>query len=364
MKKKTCIKAVLFALLINLVLGGLSTYANENEKGSEAGNTAELAGATGFTYQMIFPENQHPESGFFDLQMMPGQKQTVEINLKNPSSQELTVQVNLTGAMTNSNGVIEYGPNKLSADKSMKYKFADIVKGPESITLKPQSEERLKLEIIMPKTEFDGIILGGIQLQRQSNEEKVEDNSGTMVVNKYAYVIGMRLRENDKEIPKELEFVKAYADTPDYKNSVIIDLGNKQAAILKDLTVEAQIMGEKSDEVLYESKKTQMRMAPNTVLNFPVSMEGQAMKAGKYRAHVVATSGSERWEWTEKFEITKEEADKFNNEAIGLNQNREFDWKLIGLIVGGVLALIIIIFVVMHLIKKKKSKSKKKKRKN
>ncbi|MBO0471767.1 DUF916 and DUF3324 domain-containing protein [Enterococcus sp. DIV0242_7C1] len=363
MKVKTLLILTVFMIIQFLTIGGISTYAKEESKEQTAENSA---GATGFTYQVIFPENQNSDSGFFDLRMVPGQKQTVEIALKNPSDKEIKVNAKLTGARTNSNGIIEYGPNKFSADKSMKYEFTDIVKTTESVKIKPKSEENLKLNITMPETEFDGIILGGIQLQRESNDEQAVDNGGTMVINKYAYVIGMRLKETDRELPMDMTFVKAYASSPDFRNTVTIDLGNTQAAVLKDLTVEAQIMGEKSDTVLYESKKNKMRMAPNSILNFQVGMAGEAMKAGNYRAHVIATSGEKRWEWTEKFKITQEEADKFNKEAVGLVQNQGIDWKLIAMIVGGVVVLVAVVFIVIRIVMNKKTKAKKrrKKRKN
>lgn len=345
-------------LATNVVFGKYPTYAEESQRSTET----DKSGASGFTYQVIHPENQEEGSGFFDLRMSPGQKQTVEIKLRNHSQQELTVNVKLNGAKTNPNGVIEYGPNKLSDDRSMKFKFTEIVKGPTSVTLEPASEASLPLDITMPETTFDGIILGGIQLQRKEVANQAEESRGTMVINKYAYVIGMRLRETNQELPLDLHFVKVAAATPDYRNTIVIDLANPQAMIMNDLNVEAQIMGEKSDEVLFESKKTKMRMAPNSLLNFPVSMEGQSMKAGNYRVHILATSGKKRWEWTEPFRISREEADKFNNEAVGLIQERGIDWQMIGLIVTGIIALIALIFGLIQVVMKKKQQNKELKR--
>lgn len=354
-----------FILLLGISFAfSIPTYAEEGETASS--QAAEEA--SGFTYQVLFPENQRSENGYYDLRMIPGQKQTVEILLKNHDKKELTVNVDLNGARTNPNGVVEYGPTKLEADASMKYEFTDLVKGPESVTIAPGAEERLALEITMPEASFDGVILGGIQLQRQADEEEEADSKGMMIINEYAYLVGMILSETDTELTPEMSFIKAYASQPNYRNTIVIDLGNTVATPLKGVTVEAQIMGENSDAVLYDAKKLNMNMAPNTVLNFPVSMGSDSMKDGKYRAHVVATLGDQKWEWTESFEITKEEADKFNREAVGLVQEQGLDWQLIGMIVGGVVAAAVVIFLIIHFIgksKKKngKNKSKKKKKK-
>ncbi|MBP1048111.1 DUF916 and DUF3324 domain-containing protein [Enterococcus sp. BWM-S5] len=343
---------------ISLVFS-VPTYAEEGETATS--QAAE--GASGFTYEVIFPENQRSQNGYYDLRMTPGQQQTVEILLKNHGKEEIVINVTLSGARTNPNGVVEYGPTKLEADASMKYEFTDIVKGPESVTLAPGAEEAVRLDITMPEASFDGIILGGIQIQRQAGETEPEEKQGMMIVNEYAYIVGMILSETDAEIVPEMSFIKAYASQPNYRNTIVIDLGNIVAAPLKGVTVEAQIMGETSDTVLYDAKKLNMNMAPNTVLNFPVSMGSDAMEAGKYRAHVTATLGDQKWEWTEPFEITKEQADKFNREAVGLVQEQGLDWQLIAMIVGGVVAVVVVIFLIIHFVGKNKKKNSKKNRK-
>ncbi|MGX7148466.1 DUF916 and DUF3324 domain-containing protein [Enterococcus ureasiticus] len=321
--------------------------------------TSDPSGAVGFLYKTNHPENQIDDSGYFNLKMTPGQKQKVSITLTNLGKKEVTVEVNLNGARTNSNGVLEYGKTKLDKDASMKFDFTDIVKGPKEITLPPESDKDLELEINMPETSYDGIILGGIQLQKVSDEEEKKENTGTTIINEYAYTIAMLLKENDTKVEPKMGYLKTYGTQPNGRNTITVDLANQATDLLEDLTVEVQIMPEKKDEVLYESKKTKMRMAPNSVLNYPVTMEGQPMVPGQYRAHVTANSGDKKWEWTEMFTITKEEADKFNREDIGMDQERGIDFKLVGMIVGGVIGFFLIMFLIIRFVTNKKSKKKK-----
>lgn len=351
MQKKRTYFLRFFATLALMFFGGQVNAQAEEQKAPEEQN--------GFTYKVIFPENQTGDVGYYDLKMEKGQKQTVEIQLINLGNKEITVDVDLNGARTNTNGVIEYGANKLQKDSSMKFDFKDIVKAPESITLKPESKQSVKMDITMPETSFDGIILGGIQLQRRPDDSEKVKRSGTMVVNEYAYVIGMILKENDVQVQPDLGFVKAYGTQQNYRNSFMVDIGNTKSTIIKDLTVETQIMTEKSDQVLYEAKKVGMRMAPNSVLNFPIDVDGEALKAGIYRAHVLATIGDQKWEWTETFKITNKEADKFNSEAIGLVQEKGFPWGLIAIIASIVMGLLITVTAVLHVLNKKKVVKKK-----
>ncbi|WP_339099560.1 hypothetical protein IGL98_002967 [Enterococcus sp. DIV0840] len=318
----------------------------------------EAGGATGFVYEIKFTENQQKEAGYFDLKMTPGQKQTVQVLLKNPRDKEITVETSLNGAKTNMNGVLEYGPINLKKDASLKYDFVDLVKAPEKVVLPPNSEKTLDIEITMPKASYDGVIVGGIQLKKADDEDQKTQN-GANVINKYAYVIAMVLQETEAKVEPELSLNKVNAGQSNARNVVYVDVSNTKANFLDNLSMEAQIMSDKSDEVLYETKKSSMRMAPNSNMTFPVSMQGEKMVPGKYRAHILATADSKKWEWTEEFEITAEEADKFNREDVGLVQEKGTNWPLIIGAAVGLFVIILVIFFIIRTIRKKREDAKK-----
>ncbi|OJG97229.1 hypothetical protein RV18_GL001094 [Enterococcus termitis] len=351
MKKTLQYIALIIFISFNSFIGfSQITYAEEDKN---------AGGATGFIYEIKKPENQKQDIGYFDLRMNPDQKQTVQIILKNPTDQEITVEVSLNGAKTNMNGVIEYGPTNLKKDASLKYDFTDIVKAPEKVTIPAQSEKNLDIAIAMPQASIDGKIVGGIQLKKADTKEEKEKQKGANVVNKYAYVIAMVLTENDTEVQPNLELNKVYAGQANYRNVVYTDLSNVEANFLDNLSIETQIMSEKNDEVIYETKKASMRMAPNSNMTFPTSMDGEKMVAGKYRAHILATSGDRKWEWTEDFEITNEEADKFNRSDLGLVQEKGINWVVIVGIAVGIFALILIVFFIIRAIRKNSEKTRK-----
>ncbi|MGG5342828.1 DUF916 and DUF3324 domain-containing protein [Enterococcus sp. AZ192] len=324
--------------------------------------------AIGFTYETKKPENQiNQEVGYFDLRMAPGQKQKVTIDLTNENDNEVEAVVSLNSAKTNGNGVIEYGPVEIDIDKSMKYNFADIVKAPESIKIPAKSTVPLELEITMPDSSYDGVISGGIELKDKVDEKERAKQKG--VINEYAYAIGMLLTETDKVVEPNLELNKVYAGLNNYRNSVFVNFSNVEAAYLEDLTMDVQISQKGSETVLYDTRKAGMRVAPNSMVDFPVSMNGEKMLPGDYSAHVVASTKDKKWEWDQEFTITDEEADKYNDQDVELTQEQGINWKLIAMIVGGAIAVIIVIFVIVRLIlnknkKKKKSKKNAKKKRN
>ncbi|MHC5216530.1 DUF916 and DUF3324 domain-containing protein [Enterococcus sp. LJL128] len=357
---KRITQLIAFLYIISFgVFGGLRVWAEES-------STSTTQRASGFSYESLLPENQHSDASYFDLRMTPGQEQTVQIELRNPWKNPIDVAVNLSGAKTNSNGVIEYGPNELENDASLKYDFEKIVTGPEKVTIPAESSIMVDLAIKMPEAGFDGVIAGGIQLQEIEGEDAPREDG--MVVNKYAYVIGMLLSETDTVIDPDMKLNKVYPELNNGRNAIFVNYSNIQPVYTDDMTTEVQIMKAGSEEVVYDTKKADMRMAPNSMFDFPVSLNGEAMVAGDYNAHIlVTTKAGGRWEWDQKFTITDEEAEKFNSQDVGQIQERGINWLLIVLIAGGVFLLLLIIFLIVRIVNKKKEQKKqlqKRKKKN
>lgn len=312
----------------------------------------------GFFYEVKYPENQQSDTGYFDLKMAPNQKQTLQVELKNLSDQEMTINVNLNGTKTNSNGVLEYGPNNIEQDASMKFDFTKIVTAPEKVTLAPKENKLLEIDVNMPTTSYDGIILGGLQLQQEEAKDKETSSNagGANIVNKYAYIIAIVLQETTVEVQPELVFNHIEAKQLNYRNTIFVNLSNKEAALLKNLTTEVQISRKGSQEILYETKTKNMKVAPNSVIDFPVSLNGEAMVAGDYVAQITAVSNEKEWSWTKEFTITKKQADKFNQDDLGIIEKPGINWIMIVAVAAGILILIIMVYMIIRQMKKQKKK--------
>lgn len=352
MKKWPVLFFIMSLYIVGIGCFTAPTYAEETTE--QGGNNA---GPLGFNYKVIQPENQqNTQVGYFDLKMEPGQNQTVQIELSNEGDAETEVMVSLNGIKTNGNGVLEYGPNAIDNDKSLKYDFVDIVKGPESVVVPAMGTAIVDLVITMPEAGYDGVISGGIQLKKKVDEEARKKETG--VINEYAFMIGMVLTETDTVVEPDLALNSVYAGLNNYRNSVFVNFSNVQAAYLNDLTVEVQIMSKDSDTVLYDTKKASMRVGPNNMVDFPVSMNGEKMVPGDYRAKIVAVSGERNWNWEQEFTISDEEADKYNTQDVELIQEQGINWMLVGIVVGGMLIVVLLIFIIVRIVNKKKTKKK------
>ncbi|WP_270279472.1 DUF916 and DUF3324 domain-containing protein [Vagococcus bubulae] len=324
----------------------------------------EAESPAGFNYKINYPDNQTDKSlGYYKLMVEPGQEQKLSMTFNNPSKEKISVSIAINSAKTNQNGVIEYGISKIKKDDSLKFDLKDILKGPEKVELAPDETKTVEFTVKMPDEAYDGVISGGIEIQKDNQEGTKTEEGGTKIINKYAYVVGVVLQENDKDVPPELKLNKVEPGQSNYRNAIFINFSNIMPSYVNDMTTEVKIMKKGSETVLYEKKQTAMRMAPNSFINYPVSMNGEPMKPGNYEADILVTSGerNQTWHWKQAFEITSEEADKFNNRDVGLVQEKGFNWKLVAMIVG---LLLIIIFIIVFLLYRKKKKEEAKKKKS
>ena len=324
------------------IVGAL--YIAPTAYGEASKNSAE-ANPIGFTYQVIHPENQRKNVGYFDLRMKPNQEQTVQVELRNTTKEEKTIEVSINGTTTNSNGVIENGPSDIEKDASEIYAFEDLVSGPNTVKLKAMGTTLLELKIKMPEDSYDGVISGGIQLKEQVNIKKRSSQVG--VINEYAFLIGMLLTETDTKVVPELALNEVYVGTSSGQGVIFANISNTQAAFLGDLTLEVQVTQAGKAAVLYETKKGNLQMGPNNQMDFPVSLNGSNLVAGEYEAHVSAVAGDQSWSWDQPFTVTDEEAKKSSQQQLSDSGDKGINWLfVVGLLTGLVCIALGVFFVI------------------
>ncbi|WP_265456467.1 DUF916 and DUF3324 domain-containing protein [Enterococcus sp. HY326] len=343
--------------LLSIIISIIAFFPQQVKAASES----DSASTGSFTYSLEFPENQTDTTlGYFHLMMEPSQQQTINLVLSNPSEVAVTVNLALNGAKTNQNGVVEYSNSEIENDASLAFSFTDIVTGPASVELAAGETKSVPIDIQMPETSYDGIIAGGVQMMLADQGESESSSGGSQVVNQYAYVFSIVLQETDVELTPDLQWNSAYGGQNNYRNSMFINFSNVVADFLNNMNIDAKISAQGSSEVLYESRTTSLRMAPNSFIEYPISMNGDRMEAGMYTAQVVVTTlEGGHWEWTEDFEITEDEANQYNERDVGLVQDTGLDWRLIAVIAGGFLAVVLLAFLVVRQIRKNKKKAKK-----
>ncbi len=310
-----------------------------------------------FGVEAEIPTNQiDKKQTYFDLKMAPGKTETIYVNVSNTTSNKITVEMAINSATTNDNGVIDYSETDKKPDKSLKYNLKNLVQCDKEISLEPKESKKVPIKVTMPTTAYDGIILGGISFQQKETEvstkEEAEKDS-SMVKNRYAYVIGLKLTETTTKVTPDMKLTGIQPGQYNYANYVKVNLQNPTATMITNLKIDGKVYKENSEKVLHETKKENLSMAPNSNFNYQIDWEDQAFQAGTYRLEMTATDGEHSWKWEEKFTIDQKDAQKYNDRAVGLEKDYTWLYVLLGAI--GLLLLLLLVFLLGRRSSKKKA---------
>ncbi|KAF1299370.1 hypothetical protein BAU15_01615 [Enterococcus sp. JM4C] len=299
-----------------------------------------------YTVTANIPDSQiNSAVSYFDLQISPGSKETVFLHLKNSGTEKSTFTILLNQAMTNKNGVIDYSKTQTKLDDSLKYKLADIVSPvKKEVTIDAGKELDVPFEIKMPVEKFEGIILGGFYVQKQSKEEEPTDEE-VIIKNQYAFVVGLSLQNTEAEVVPDLKLVTAKAGLDNSYTAVLANFQNPTASILRKLAIDATITQKGQEKTLYKVDKSGLAMAPNSNFDLPISLNKEAIKPGTYTLHVKASAEDQKYNWTftKDFTIKSDKARKLNTDAVEVKKDNK--WLIY--VAAGIFILLLIIIVVL-----------------
>lgn len=283
-----------------------------------ASENANASQASYFSVSPLDTETKQPQSGYYDLTVVPNEQKEITIRLYNDLDEEIKVNVALTDATTNDNGITSYLGEE-ERDATLLIGFSDIatLKNGESIlTIPKKGQIDVDITVDIPKEAFDGVILGGIYVSEVVEDTKEHIDEGASVKNNIAYSIGVVLSENDTVVTPEIQLNEVFVEQRNYWNYIISNLQNIKPRIIKELIVEAKIYEKESNQLRYEAVNSTMRMAPHSNFNFGISLENQLFQAGDYTIKIDGTADGEHFSFEKDFTITTQEISILNKNAV------------------------------------------------
>ncbi len=271
-----------------------------------------------FSYEIIFPENQKNDKvGYYDLLVKPGMQQTVQMKLVNASKQPMKIDIAISSAKTNSNGIATFSPNELKNDKSLKHDLSKIMAGPKNVSVPANSSTIVDFTIDVPQEAFEGFVTGGIQLKPVLKEKETSEQD-KIISNKFAFVVGVLLSESEiQSIQPELKLNDVSLKLKDGGYALFVNISNTKSVFAEGLTITTNIRKKGQNKSLVELEKKQLRMAPNSIMEMPVFLNGQTVSAGEYTADVKATAkNGQTWKWARNFKLSKIQATQINKQAL------------------------------------------------
>lgn len=308
----------------------------------------------------IYPENQQGSGiGYFNLLMIPGQEQDIELEIKNSSSNDITVTVSCHQSTTSDAGVITYNEDKKS-DVSTKYPFKEIATLDKSeLTIPASGSEKVKVHLKMPSESYKGKIIGGLTVAEK--REATEEEKNQAVVNEFQYAIPIVLYEDEEKVAPELALVNVEPGLRNYRPYIETTLQNKAATNINTMTIDGRIIWRKSGETLISRKETTYKMAPNSSFNFGFDLQNSAVQAGDFIAEFTITADGKTFNLKKEFTITKAQAEEVNSENLYKTAEKVPWWVYL---ISGFIFLGVVIFLYYLYKRRKSSKKSNRKQKN
>lgn len=302
-----------------------------------------VASPADFSVKAILPDNQKLKNvSYFDFELLPGMEQLIEIEVENNSQEEKTYNIEVNTATTNMNGVIDYTEVGKDVDSSLKIALSDISIVEPTVVIPAGEVVRIPIDISMPNQEFEGIMLGGITVYEQNNEDHEQQ-----ITNQFSYSIGISISQGNITPSIDLDLLDVEVEQTNRRNVISGVIQNSVATIVNDLAVEAWIYRSGEDNPLFHREETGLRMAPNSNFNFGVNTQNQPLRPGKYTMKAKATASDKNWEWSKEFEITAKQAKELNESAVEI----ETDNTAIYLWIAAALIIFLIVLVVILLVR-------------
>lgn len=299
--------------------------------------------SAGFSVRPILGENQvNSEVGYFDLNLEPGESQTLSLELRNMSDEEVNLSISVHTAFTNVSGVVEYGSDADVPDDTLPFFLADYIEGDGKITLSEGETKQVDLLLTLPEDKpFEGVIAAGIRVEEIKDSEHLSEES-MAIENTLSYVMGLVVSNKREQLSPELDLLAVYADQLNFRNVFSAQIQNQSGTFVNQLEVIASIYNEDQTERLYSTEASGMQMAPHSNFAFPISLNGESFVPGTYVLHLQANSGELEWEWTRSFVVDDQTSKTFNRQDITIPSQTNY-WLLVSIFLVILLLLVILI---------------------
>ncbi|MFI3803994.1 DUF916 and DUF3324 domain-containing protein [Vagococcus fluvialis] len=317
------------------------------------------ANSSNFGIRPIYPATQAPdvgESGYFMLDLHPKQKEILEIEVTNYSSNPISVLAEIGRAQTSDSGLISYDlslDNNTEIDDSVNFnKMIDLTE--KKIDLKEKETKKLSISVMVPEKEFKGEVLGGIHFKEIDTEDT---KPRKMVTNKFSYSIPIIIRNNDNKIENELSIVNVEPALRNYHPYIHVNIKNSALSIIRNMKIKGEIFNLDKKEKWYVRHLDNLQMAPYSDFNFGFDLKDSEILPGNYEVILDINADGKEYKLKKEFNITKSDAKEKNENSVFVEQSHNDYLVIISIAV--VLILFVLILTIFLL---KKNKTNKKKR--
>lgn len=289
-------------------------------------------------------------TGFYDLEMKPGQKTEILVKLANSGKSAITVNLQMVSATTSDGSQVSYSNATKTYDSSNQHPLPtlfNIPKAYQNLKIPGYSTATFHMPMTMPAKQFNGVILGALRVT-----PVVKKSSTAGIHNTYGYSVAVRLSNGVVEKP-DLKLTNVVVDNSYSGTSVDATLQNYRAAMLRNGKVETTVTKRGQNRVLKALTVNSASAAPNSNWTVKTPWEG-TVAPGDYTIHVTYTStdpqfsGTKVWKFSRDFHISTVEAARYNLSQMNI------PWWIY--LILGIILLLLIIMIILLVKRRKEAK--------
>ncbi len=220
-----------------------------------------------FTVTPVLPNNQRQSvTGYFDLQVSPGQQEDLQLRIANQSDQTQTYRIAVNPAYTTNSGVIAFDQSQPPLDQNA-IRLSTLIKGPRTVTVAANSEQTVTYQLQAPAEHFIGIIAGGFYVLQEGATSSRASSNGVQFTNRFAIGITTILRQDlTTPNPPLLDITKASIGTNNHTPVVKARLHNPSSNQFGEIATDYILVKPGSQKPLLTGHFTGLAVAPHSFL--------------------------------------------------------------------------------------------------
>lgn len=228
------------------------------------------------------PSQRDKAESFFDLVLQPGQSETLNVQLQNPTKKDMVVDATVAPASTSDSGSVQY-TNKVKLDPSLTVNVKDLVQAPKKVTVPAGQTITYSAKLTMPTTSLTGMTAGAI-IFAPEDSTKSSAGEGMGIINKFQYAVAVLARNENNTWDPALTIDGATTKNQAGVTNIAVHLRNTAATYLNQLSVETTVS---RNGKTYSRSQSDMQMAPNSDFKFLVPLKDN-VTAGQYTVATTA----------------------------------------------------------------------------
>lgn len=256
----------------------------------------------------ILPENQVDKSvEYFDLRMQPGQRQAIQVGVRNTEQYAIEVNLQVNQATTGRNGQLISYQSGEGANGEGAFRLSGIVYLKEATRrIEPGKSAVFDVELSMPDEAFGGMLLGGIVVSavfprdvlKTLREAETDDFA---VYNALEYVIGLKITQSDDVVEPDFSIAAAFPGAVNYSPNITARIRNEAATTVGQAQIALQVL--RDGEEIYAAEYEEVQFAPQSSGDFIIACEGEPAPAGEYLLRAQLKWREKTWDLEKSFTI-------------------------------------------------------------